>query len=444
LTAKFLPLKLFSAYIVFGVVVAVFGPVNYIEFKPFEVSLYMACFLILFTLGYTAGITVSVPAGFHRIASHRVLGLQVVKFCIAVSFLYKCQELAALAIAGNLNLSLDAIGEAYVNLYADYTRGSGTYQLAYILSIFFYLPLQVTLILGVYHFRSLSATYRLLVIGTILLLVLVNVVGQGKQKQFGDVLIFALSVLVLKIGAYQRRKSRFVLTAFAVGTAGMVFLMLVLYSRYSALEIDIANINKVTHPLLEYDATHPLFTLLGDAVGFPAAVFCMYLTGGYQGLSLSFDQPFIWTHGVGHSYALTTLLDKVFGLPVSVADSYPYRVGAATGWDEAKWHSVFSWLASDLTFAGAVVVFFFVAYVYAQCWKEAVLHRNPASIMLFSVLNLGLAFVPANNQLLHSPESYLSIIVVLAVWISTRHVFNARATPAPYVRLHPHSLSAPQ
>jgi hypothetical protein len=166
--------------------------------------------------------------------------------------------------------------------------------------------------------------------------------------------------------------------------------------------------------------------LLGDTAGFPVAVFCMYLTGGYQGLSLSFDQPFVWTRGVGHSYALTILLGKVLGLPVSVSDSYPYRVGAATGWDEAKWHSVFPWLASDITFVGALVLFFFVAYVYAQCWKEAVAHRNPAAIMLFSVLNLGLAFVPANNQLLHSPESYLAVVVVFAVWVSTRSTLNVR------------------
>jgi hypothetical protein len=438
LTAKFLPLKLFSAYIGFGVLVAVFGPVNYLEFKPLEVSLYMACFLMLFALGYAAGIAISVPVRLHQTNGDRLV-IQVIKFCIAVSFLYKCYELAALAIAGNLNLSLEAIGEAYVNIYADYTRGSGTYQLGYILSIFFYLPLQVTLVLGIYYFRTLSGTYRLLVIGTIVLLVLVNVVGQGKQKQFGDVLIFALSILALQIGTHQRRSSRLALTAFAVGTVGLLFLMLVLYSRYSALEIDIANINRVTHPLLEYDATHPLFALLGDTAGFSVAVFCMYLTGGYQGLSLSFDQPFVWTHGVGHSYALTTLLDKVLGLPVSVSDSYPYRVGAATGWDEAKWHSVFSWLASDLTFGGAIVFFFFVAYVYAQCWKEAVMHKNPVSILLFCVLNLGLAFVPANNQLLHSPESYLSVLLIFAVWISTRQMFNAHGVQPRYSPHRAHS-----
>jgi hypothetical protein len=424
--SSFFPLKAFSAYIAFTVLLALLGPVTYVDFKSVQIAAYMGCFLGIFALGYTAGTSIKVPtAPYSQFGEEQAL--QVVKLCILTSFLYKCQELIFLPANVSLDLSVEAIGEAYANYYGDYVRGSGNYDLKFIVGIFFYLPLQVTLILGLYYFRRLSNTYKLLVLGTIILLILVNVFGQGKQKQFGDVLIFGLSVLALKIATYKRSRLRILFGALAVGSAGVLVLLVVLYSRYSALDLDIENINRVTHPLLAYDAEHPTFKVLGNTAGLPVAVFCMYLTGGYQGLSLAFDQPFVWTHGIGHSYALTVFVNKVLGLPASVLDSYPYRVGAATAWDEAKWHSAFAWFASDLTFVGALLLFVFVAYIYAQCWKEAVMFNNPTSIMLFSVLNLGLVFVPANNQLFHSPESYLSVILVFTVWALTRGGFNAGA-----------------
>lgn len=427
LSRPYLPLKLFVSYIAFTMVLTLYGPVTYANLRVAELVAYMTGFLMLFSLGYVAGIAMRGPMRYASRPHLRGDGLQIVKACIAVSFLYKCQELASLVATGGFDLSLEAVGHAYVDYYSDYVRGSGQYSLAYVVSIFFYLPLQIALILGFYEFRRLPKAYKALLLATVVLVVLVNVVGQGKQKQFGDVLVFALSVLLLNMGAVQGPKSSFRLATVAVSTVGLLVLMLVLYSRYSALEIDVANINKVTHPLLDYDPNHPVFLLLGDTAGLPVAIFCMYLTMGYQGLSLSFDQPFVWTYGVGNSYALTILLDKVIGLPVSVHGSYPYRVGAATGWDEAKWHTVFSWLASDLTFAGVLVLFFVVAFVYAQCWQAAVTFGDRCSIVLFAVLTLGLIFVPANNQLLHTPESFLSLAIIFYVWVARR------AAPHPLV-----------
>ena len=55
LAKKYFPLKLFCAYIALTVLVAVYGPVKYVGFKPFAVSIYLAAFLLLFAMGYFAG-----------------------------------------------------------------------------------------------------------------------------------------------------------------------------------------------------------------------------------------------------------------------------------------------------------------------------------------------------------------------------------------------------
>ncbi|MBK7978839.1 MAG: hypothetical protein IPK06_02270 [Ignavibacteriae bacterium] len=126
---------------------------------------------------------------------------------------------------------------------------------------------------------------------------------------------------------------------------------------------------------------------------------------------------------VGHSYSLTIFLDKIVGLPVSISETYPYRVGAATGWGESKWHSIFSWFASAFTFVGTLFIFIPIGYIYAITWQEAK-YKNPFSIILFSILTLGLIFVPANNQLLHTPEGYLSTIFFILMWSFQHKRYN--------------------
>jgi hypothetical protein len=89
-------------------------------------------------------------------------------------------------------------------------------------------------------------------------------------------------------------------------------------------------------------------------------------------------------------------------------------VGEVFDWDLSKWHSAFAWLASDFTFPGTLVLFSLIGYLWAKLWVEAVVLRRRSSIILFSFLFLGLVFVPANNQLVHSPGSLLATYGLLA------------------------------
>ena len=87
-------------------------------------------------------------------------------------------------------------------------------------------------------------------------------------------------------------------------------------------------------------------------------------------------------------------------------DTYPYRVGNVTGWDQSKWHSVFSWFASDLTFTGTLVLFSFIGFIYARAWKSVYQFYNPISMLLFSTLTLGLIFVPAKQSIITHPRRH--------------------------------------
>ena len=96
--------------------------------------------------------------------------------------------------------------------------------------------------------------------------------------------------------------------------------------------------------------------------------------------------------------------------------TYPARIGQETGWGISKWHTLFSWLASDMTYPGALIFLAFVGYLYAKAWKESISTRNPFSILLFCLLNIGLVYIPANNQLVHSPGGLALLVAILVLY----------------------------
>jgi hypothetical protein len=328
-----------------------------------------------------------------------------------------------------LNISIADSGSAYAQAYEGYVRGQANYSIYQIVKIFLYTPLLITLILGPYYYKHFKSHYKISIIAVYLSIIYVNTLGQGKMKQFGDLLVFFLSTYYLKqvsetIYHQVKKKGHYVITLMVIALFSLSGFLYILSARYSAIGINEVNINEKIFHYLNIDKEHFVFTVFGNDLGFVLSMFSGYLTGGYYGLSLSMQQPFVWTYFVGNSYSLTVLLSRFLGLPVTVMDSYPYRSGMETGWAETKWHSIFPWFASDFTFIGTLFLFSFVAYIYAVAWKEAYLYRNPISVLLFSTLTLGLIYVPANNQLFHSPEGVLSTMTIMIVWIMQHKRYN--------------------
>jgi len=198
---------------------------------------------------------------------------------------------------------------------------------------------------------------------------------------------------------------------------GSSALITILYFRYAALGVNASNINERTHELMQYDTDNIIFTIFGDTIGFPLSVFSGYLSQGYYGLSLSMQEPFQWTYFIGNSYSLTVFMQRFLGVPVDFHDTYPYRASLHAGWDDSKWSTVFTWFAGDFTFIGTLFLFAFVAFLYAKVWRESYLYKNPISIILFSMLSIALLYIPANNQLLHTPGSIIAIFFFILLWI---------------------------
>jgi hypothetical protein len=424
----YLPLKLFVGYIIGTVLISFYGPMQYDNYDRTSVAVYMAAFLMIFSLSYGFGVRKTVGMRPEAIARPSRRATKILMWCIVIAFIAKAADLVVGIATNGLHLSLSEMGTNYVDLYADYVRNSGRSQnLMFFVNLPLTLPTQAAMVLGIFYYKFLDRPYRVMLISTFVAVLLANTVGQGKQKQFGDIVIFLMAVGLIKyatVGWKFRARARHLVTA--LGVLAIVAFAFILKLRYSAIGITAANYNAKASAETWMNFDHPLFKLLGQDLGFPVAMLLTgYLSSGYYGLSLCLQLPFKWTYFLGSSYSMMVAFSRFLGTNFLLGDTYPMRMENVTGYSAmTKWQTIFPWLASDFTFVGTLFVVGALGYVYAICWKEATVRRNPVSILLFAVMTLGLVFVPANNQLMIAPDGVIALVVLSFLWVFKRRTYE--------------------
>lgn len=158
-----------------------------------------------------------------------------------------------------------------------------------------------------------------------------------------------------------------------------------------------------------------------------SAVF--YPTHGYLGLAETLTQPPAWTQGYGGSKALNRYLVNYLGFEDQTGETYPARTQNATGYPaDLIWHTVYPWLASDLTFVGAVLLLAGVGWLLSSTWSRSVKLRDPLAIGLLGWLAIFIAFIPANNQIGMSQVNLIGLLTLLALYCA-RPLFRLRNNP---------------
>lgn len=205
---------------------------------------------------------------------------------------------------------------------------------------------------------------------------------------------------------------------FIVLLAGVVALSEILSQRYSTINLNGENILYHLHPLMSWDENSIILKIFGTEKGFLIGMLMMYLSNGVYGLSVCLSLPFQWTYFLGSSYAVARMFELFFKADGAIFENtYIYRAGEK-GWGMDKWHSLYSWLASDFTFTGVLGITFFFAYFYGKLWKQILIETNPFAKPLFILLSLGLIFSYSNNQIMHSLQGTLALVIIFIMYLS--------------------------
>ena len=143
-----------------------------------------------------------------------------------------------------------------------------------------------------------------------------------------------------------------------------------------------------------------------------------YMCQGYYGMSLSLDQSFTTTYGIGHSFFLATSFDNMFGTEI-IARTYQEKITDI--WSRTvNWHSFYSQIANDVSFWGVIIVMFALGIIISKVWRDIIECNNPIAKLFFIVLIPLFVFIPMNNQLGNLYGTFFSFWVLYILWAVTR------------------------
>ena len=164
---------------------------------------------------------------------------------------------------------------------------------------------------------------------------------------------------------------------------------------------------------------NPLIAMLSPRNRAVAVMLSSYLTQGYYALGAALVAPFEWTYGFGHGI-FSWSISEIFGVNGISDSSYPGRL-ESIGWDRSsRWHTLYTWLASDCTFPGTLLVLFLIGRLFALAWKDALDRDNPFGVVMAYLFFQMAIYMPANNQVLSFEASALAFWVCLPMWLWTR------------------------
>lgn len=423
--AAYAPVKFFTAYLGITLAIALWGPIKYSGFPVEKTLIFMLAIMAVMVFGYVIGVESALRQRPSPNPGDGAFVRRLLQISISISYAGLLLSVSSAISSGDINTSFSEVGSVYLSAYDGYERNDGQYSLQFIVYTLT-LPFNfISFVWGFYYFSKLNANTRRLVVGLAIVTLMFHVLGSGKQKQLGDILIYIFAVAAVNYGV--RRKSIKIKSIALVSVTAIGALMLfiaILNQRYRALGIGIDNINSRTISNMYFDKSHMIFSVFGMDYGLNVSMFLSYLSQGYYGLGLALNTDWQWTHFMGFSYSLSVLANRVFGVDWEWPNTLLHQVGLRTGWGETKWHTVFTHFATDFTFPGTVLLFGVFAYVYARAWISAVRYKNPFSILMFALLTMGAFFMPANNQLLHTPGALFTTITISVLYVGVGSKFN--------------------
>lgn len=271
-----------------------------------------------------------------------------------------------------------------------------------------------TLPLLVFFWERICAIKRLLCVIYIAYFICIYI-SIGTNKLIADfvfIVLFTYAYKVRKVNLKQLFRG-----IICASIAAMLFLMFFINTQTGRMGE--GREGYMPNLALAADYDNVFLTFVPDEMRGGFSSFLSYISQGYYALNLVLFENFDFTYGLGSSVFLTQNIQK-FGIGDRVYyDTYVYKL-AKFGWDpEVYWSSAYVWLASDLSYVGILLLFFAIGYLIKRL-EMYIIYEDPASLILLVILALGIVYVPANNQLLQTGESFFCLFGSILYFILTR------------------------
>ncbi|MET8268015.1 hypothetical protein ACWD8I_18280 [Micromonospora arida] len=349
-------------------------------------------------------------------------GIYYVLFGLALLFEYGATG------PGSIIASLQDPAGAYLNKFTVYQQQEDNGRTNPVIQVLTLLGVLGTALvpLLVVHWRRLSGGLRLVGLAGIGVYSLFFLYI-GTLKGLGDFVLMIAAGLLIASSRNRDRAAQRVKRRRATVLAAVVFALFCAYMMSSQADrVDQFG----THDRVRANPT--VERVAGEQVATGLAALVIYPTHGYLGLAYNLETPFVWSHGLGSTPAITSYGSQYLGIEADQYPAYPVRTEGRTGWPAGMyWSTIYPWLASDLTFPGTVLFMAFLGWFFARLWREVNLAGGILPTLIFVQMCLLVAYIPANNQLGMSRPAVIGLATLLFLYLWTALTRSVKGSAPP-------------
>lgn len=434
------PVILVHLYLLMLMILYTLGPFKWKTENPFLFYTYIIIAEILFQIGYAKTIKklygkyIRFKKTTNNCHNSLIISQEAILRYLSI-FIFVNLILTCMYLLRNTELDSFSITKIFLNIKRGIVESDKQYIAKFSSVIKFggqYLAPIMTLMspftwpvipLSIFYFKKFSLLNKILIILTIFFET-ARWISTGTNKGVIDlILIFSTIILVKqwqksfknKIDYNKMNKNKN-LISFLVLILFLMFGFIFFGNNISSRVNDSYEIMSIITGDTKIDLNSPLMKITPRELQ-PLLVYTTsYLTQGYYGLSLALTEPFYPMFGVGNSYFLIENIQAFFNVDLW---QYTYQARIAyKNWDPfVNWHSLYVWLANDLSFWGVLLLMYFWGKYLAILIFKSVVYEDPIGISLLILMFIAIFYIPANNQILSSPFTFMAFWGLNILWI---------------------------
>jgi hypothetical protein len=407
---NYLPIYLLLGWLGFTLFFFLFGPWTYKLTNEFVFYSYLILVHLAIFLGYHKGL--SNTSGVLRIKTdyYRLLELSIL-----ISVVYLVIKLV-LTSGGNLShfmRTFNNANDSYLNSSMRHPN-----MISYT-DIFFFPILIFAITNAIYSNKNLRRPYRYCVY-FLILVTIASSIGSATRGQIAQIVILSFAAFIL--GVYKKNivfgPSQKALTIISVSCILIGFFVYSNYLINNRGKTD-SGINPITlersNPeYFVYKITPENLYPLINSTSF-------YVSHSYYQLSKALKLP---SKGIGfgltNSYFIMNNIEKITGNSNLKDISYGIRLDREIGGNYGQfWSTFYTWIASDVTFAGTILVVFFIGLLLSLSLRDSLFSLNPFAVTSFCTIFHFIFHFPFNNPM-QDGAGLTTYFVIPIVWLFLR------------------------
>ena len=406
----YLPIIVLLSWLIFTIISFAYGPYDYDLINPIQFYLYLLLIHLFLFFGYKKGLK---SRG--RNFKININYVKLIKRLVIVVFYYNLIKL--IFHGGGAINAFETFYDASLS-YEKNVSGhfSGVFSYA---DMIFYPIYMIAITNVIVNYKLIPGLYRFYFYFLIALPIL-SAIGSATRSGIVQTIIISTAGILLAIlrnNILITRRMKFVMF-FVVGFLLFLFLGYTSLLVTSRGGIGLNNLITGDPPRDDFflnEHVSPEFQLLITSISF-------YISHSYYRLNKAMDMPF---EGIGFGFSNSVFIinniEKFTGWSGLSDISYGIRLDRSDGNGDfgVFWSTFYTWIASDVTFPGVLIVVFFIGYFFSLALKDSTSFNNPLAISTFCLLFYVIFHFAFNNPF-QDGQGVATYFLIPMLWYVTR------------------------